>query len=52
MTPAQVGAGMLDTLDVAFYLAGFLAVFAAVGGILELRLAKKWRNLKNKGLTR
>ena len=52
MSPAQVGAGMLETLDVAFYLFGFLAVFASLGGILELRLAKKWRLLKEKGLRR
>lgn len=45
MTPAEVARGMLDTFDVAVYLVGFLTVVGLVGGFLDLRLGKKWRQI-------
>lgn len=46
MTPDQVAVGLFDTFDRAVYVVGFLAIVGIAGGFVDLRLAKKWRMLK------
>jgi len=46
ISPADIGRGLQETSDRFFWMVGFLFTVAVLGGIVNLRFGKKYRQLQ------